>query len=252
MWKYHSSSVDERLHAVADRVLREFLELRRPVRIHAPVRLEESAHPIERLRSAGPFGEKFHPVVQADESRAAFHHLREFLEMPIFHEEMSRPAVAVKDHGVRLGEFLRIWPLGVEMDFRRPRRGAPCARHFASNFTPALCSCSPGACEGRPASSTTTVLPSGVLASAETPPSASKAATRKRREVFMAGREMSGEKDETRCARTRQGAARFPAAPDLRMVRPVAWTQRISRSSPAKASAICARSFSCSTSRRWK
>ena len=98
-------------------------EIRHPVRVHAPVRLEESAHPVQRLRPA-LVRRILHGVVQADESRAAFHLLCHLLEVVVLQQEMPAAAVAVKDDGVRLREFLGAGPLRAQVRGRRDRQAA--------------------------------------------------------------------------------------------------------------------------------
>ena len=113
----------EGLHAIADRVPRQFLEVRVPVRIHRPVRFEETAHPVERLRPA-LVRRIFHRVVEADEATAAVHRLRDALEMVALDHRMPAAAVGINHHGVRLCELLLARPLRVEMHLGRDLRRA--------------------------------------------------------------------------------------------------------------------------------
>jgi hypothetical protein len=105
------------LHAIGNRMLRQFPEVRLPVRIHRPILFEESAHPVQRLWSAFVRG-KFHRIVQTDEARAAFHFPGDLLKMIAAEQKMSAAAIRVEENRIGLRKFLRVRPFGVEMHLR--------------------------------------------------------------------------------------------------------------------------------------
>ena len=106
----------ERFHAVADRVLRQFRVVGRPVGIHRPVHLEESAHPLQRLRPAF-FLRVFHREMHAHEPRAALHLFLGLRQVIALEHRVPARAVGVKKNGIRLRQLLRRRPRGAEIEF---------------------------------------------------------------------------------------------------------------------------------------
>ncbi len=133
----------ERVDAVADRVLGQFLEIREPVRIYGPILFEIASEPVEEFgrafaqlscvragwaaaaachrdrfaARASRLSSKagFDGVVQANEAATAFHFLREIGEPIALESDVSATTVGVKNDGIGMGEFLGARPLGIEM-----------------------------------------------------------------------------------------------------------------------------------------
>ena len=111
MWKYHSSVEAERLYPTRDGVLRQWLELREPSRVHRPVGLETAAHPIQELLFTRRL-RRFHGVMKADQPDALLHQLPDRLEAVPVEEGVALATVAINDHRRRSGKSRRriLWP----------------------------------------------------------------------------------------------------------------------------------------------
>jgi hypothetical protein len=91
------------------------------VRIHRPIRLEESAHPFERLR-ASLVGRKFHRVVQADKAAPALHLRFSLGKVISLEQEMPATAIGVEEDRIRLRKLLLRRPLRIQVHLRRDIR----------------------------------------------------------------------------------------------------------------------------------
>ncbi len=125
----------ERLHAAGDRVLRKRREVWRPVRVDAPVRLEVAAEPLAHFRPA-LFLRNLDRIMDADETAPALHVRPEFREPVPRKHRMSDAAVGVDDNGVRLGEFLRARPIGVQVDLHVEAIGRALLEAFGKELDP--------------------------------------------------------------------------------------------------------------------
>ncbi len=102
-----------RFQAIADGVLGESLEIGDPMRVHAPVGFEVSAHPSEQLRATVILRD-FHGIVQADQAAAAFHLLCKLLHPVALQQQVVAAAIAIDDDGVGGGELFWAGPFAVQ------------------------------------------------------------------------------------------------------------------------------------------
>ena len=107
----------ERFHAASDRVLGQLAEVRCPVRVHRPVRLETTPLPVDKFLV--PFvGGGLDGIVDCQKANALLHQLSELKQVVSPNGRMSTAPVAVDHHCVcTLEDRLVAWPT-IEYDDR--------------------------------------------------------------------------------------------------------------------------------------
>lgn len=106
----------EWFYAIADRMLREFLEVGIPVGIDAPVDLETAADPVDKLLVAF-FNGGFNCIVNEHQTGAAIHDFLQLFEPVFLQGGVTGTSIGINDDTIGFIECFGRRPFAVEVNF---------------------------------------------------------------------------------------------------------------------------------------